>query len=240
MYDIFPFIPTWIHYATAIACTVHVLRSGRRGWWILLFFMVPNLGALVYFFMEWLPEIRSGRRLRPRNESNKKRIKRLREEMAHVDTVERRAQLAEAMLAEGEAEEAAGHLEMCDAGPYRDDPFILMSLIAAYLECEGRGQDAMAAMERLEATGSRDKVKLQALLKARSLAAAGRNEEAKAAYAKLGTAEGRCRYGLFLKSLGETELASQVFDFLLLESERATKIWQKAEKKWLDIAKAER
>jgi hypothetical protein len=239
VFDIFG-VPQAVRVIILVVGIIHVIRTQRSWWWILLMVWLPVIGFVIYFFMEWLPEIRRGKPGMPRKESNRKQINRLLEEVQLVDTVERRAQLAEALLAEGEPEEAARQLEQCDSGPYRDDVFILMSLAEAYLECESRSDEAMKTVDRILALESREKPRVQALLKARALEAVGRLDEAKEAYGNLGEAEARCRYGLLLRRMGDLQGAKETFDLLLLQTKRASKVWKKQEAKWIAMAKRER
>ena len=80
MFDIFG-IPQVVHVITMVAGIIHVIRSQRSWWWILLMLWTGAIGFGIYFFMEWLPEIRRGKPGMPRKESNRKQIKRLLDEV---------------------------------------------------------------------------------------------------------------------------------------------------------------
>ena len=44
--------------AIAIFFAVHAVRTGRQMYWIMILIIAPFLGSLIYFFAEYLPEMR--------------------------------------------------------------------------------------------------------------------------------------------------------------------------------------
>ena len=57
-----------LHIVVAVFFAVHALRTGRNMFWLLVLLMFPFLGSVVYFFAEFLPELRhshTGRRSDP-------------------------------------------------------------------------------------------------------------------------------------------------------------------------------
>ena len=50
-----------VHLAIVAYFGIHVIRSGRQIYWLIILFSFPALGALVYFFAEYLPEVRHTR-----------------------------------------------------------------------------------------------------------------------------------------------------------------------------------
>jgi hypothetical protein len=50
----------------AIFFAVHALRTGRPIFWLMILFFFPFLGSVVYFIVEFLPEMRVGTSCRPR------------------------------------------------------------------------------------------------------------------------------------------------------------------------------
>ena len=47
-----------------IGIAVHALRTGRPLWWLAVILFFPLLGALIYFLVEILPELRASRAIR--------------------------------------------------------------------------------------------------------------------------------------------------------------------------------
>ena len=48
----------FLDIAIAIFFAVHAVRTGRQMYWIMILIIAPFLGSLIYFFAEYLPEIR--------------------------------------------------------------------------------------------------------------------------------------------------------------------------------------
>ena len=57
MFDIFG-VPQAVQVIILVVGIIHVIRTQRSWWWILLMVWLPVIGFAIYFFMEWLPEIR--------------------------------------------------------------------------------------------------------------------------------------------------------------------------------------
>ena len=51
----FAAIVTQLIWLAQLLLILHVLRTGRPWWWLLVLFFAPMLGGLVYFFVEVLP-----------------------------------------------------------------------------------------------------------------------------------------------------------------------------------------
>ena len=95
--------------AIAVYFAVHALRGGRNMYWVFILFMFPGLGSLVYFFVEYLPELRNSHRAVKSVRAVKsivdpnRELRAAREAFERTPTVDNRARLAEALLARGDA-----------------------------------------------------------------------------------------------------------------------------------------
>jgi hypothetical protein len=224
---------------------VHAIRQGKA-WWLLILFFFPGVGVLVYFFAEYLPDVRTGglrsagkklaRRLNPAAE-----VKRLEDEVALSNTVNNRLALADAYLHAGRGDDAVALVRTCLAGIHEDDPRVLGALARA---AHGAGQmeEARDAMERLKRQGTMLTASVQ-LLDARIAEDSGDLEGALRAYAVLarGAAgeEARCRYALLLKRVGRNDEAYAVFEEMLRHARVSSGHYRREEKKWLDVARRE-
>ena len=47
-----------IHILIAVFFAIHVVRNGQQLYWLLILFMFPLLGSVVYFFAIYLPNSR--------------------------------------------------------------------------------------------------------------------------------------------------------------------------------------
>ena len=95
--------------AIAIFFAVHAVRSGRQMYWILILILFPFLGSVVYFFAEYLPEIRHSTVARKSTRVVKsivdpnRELREARLAFERTPTVDNRSRLAEALLARGDS-----------------------------------------------------------------------------------------------------------------------------------------
>lgn len=239
----------WLYVAATLAAqvffAVHAIRQGKA-WWLLILFLFPGVGILVYFFAEYLPSVRSGglrsagrqlaRRLNPAAE-----VKRLEDEVALSNTVNNRLALADAYLNAGRGDDAVALVRTCLQGIHEDDPRVLGALARA-CHAAGHMDEARDAMERLKRQGTMLTASIQ-LLDARIAEDSGDVEGALRAYAVLarGAAgeEARCRYALLLKRVGREDEAYALFEEMLRHARVSSGHYRREEKKWLDIARRE-
>ena len=231
--------------AAQVFFAVHAVRQGKA-WWLFILFFFPGVGVLVYFFAEYLPDMRTGglrsagkrlaRRLNPAAE-----VKRLEDEVALSNTVNNRLALAEAYLHAGRGDDAVALVRTCLNGIHEDDPRVLGALARA-CHAAGHMDEARDAMERLKRQGTMLTASVQ-LLDARIAEDSGDVEGALRAYAVLsrGAAgeEARCRYALLLKRVGRPDEAYALFEEMLRHARVSSGHYRREEKKWLDVARKE-
>ena len=47
-----------LHVLVALFFAIHVIRSGQQMYWLMILFLFPGLGSIVYFFAVYLPNSR--------------------------------------------------------------------------------------------------------------------------------------------------------------------------------------
>ena len=59
-----PFLGLGLHVIVAVFFAIHAVRTGRELYWLIILFMFPLLGSIVYFAVVVLPDtrLRSGAR----------------------------------------------------------------------------------------------------------------------------------------------------------------------------------
>jgi hypothetical protein len=59
-----PFLGLGLHVVVAVFFAIHAVRTGRELYWLIILFMFPLLGSIVYFAVVFLPDtrLRSGAR----------------------------------------------------------------------------------------------------------------------------------------------------------------------------------
>ncbi len=229
-----------------IAFAVHVVRTGREIYWIFIIIFLPAIGCLIYFFTQIMPELGQSRTLRTAGSGLAKAIdpqrelRRRKEELAVVDTIEHRVKLAEECIAANLATDAIELLEPCLRGGNENDPNILLTLAQAQFSA-AQYPAARETMEHLIAANPSFKSHDGHLLYARTLEALDLQERTLAEYEALTASypgeEARVRYGLLLQRIGQKEKARQMFTESLSRAKRAPGYYRKKERQWLNLAK---
>jgi hypothetical protein len=179
-----PIVGLGLHVLIALFFAVHAVRSGQPLYWLLILFMFPLFGSIVYFIVIYLPNSRLQHGARKAMAAASKTLdptKELREAGAAFDytpTAQNQMRLASAQLEAGMAAEAAKNYEACLKGMFAEDLEIRLGAARAYLAC-GRGADSVAHLEFIRQTDPAFRPEQVSLVLAQSLAAAGRNQEAK-------------------------------------------------------------
>ena len=77
-----PYAGLGLHLIVAVICAIHAVRTGQPMYWLIILFMFPLLGSIVYIFAIYLPSSRLERNAlqwywRQRAEETRSRIERL-------------------------------------------------------------------------------------------------------------------------------------------------------------------
>ena len=111
-----------------IYLAVHAGRTGRY-WWIFIILFFPLVGSIIYFFVEYLPEINTMSKInKTRIPDKPKDIRLLQRELEITDSVQNRLNLAEAYFHQNQYQESIELLEKCLTGIYADDLHIIGGL----------------------------------------------------------------------------------------------------------------
>ena len=230
-----------------VVLAIHVAKTGRQLYWIMLIVMLPWIGGIAYLVAEVLPGMRNdptarralrklGDRINP--EKNRRRIE---DQLQVADTLDNRKRLAEESMKLGDYENAAALSQRCLSGVYATDPSFMLGLATAQAEL-GRYGDCRSTLEQLIAANPNFRSPDGHLLYARALEQLGDTDKALEEYAALETGypgeEARCRYGLLLKQQGNAVEARRVFQSMLDREKTAPAYYRKKERAWLDQARA--
>lgn len=225
----------------------HVFSTGRPYWWAFVILSFPVMGCVIYYFVEVFRgsrEHRSANRtahriaqaLNPEGEL-KKRVS----ELGLCGSIDNKLALAAECLRSGMPEDAAKLYQSCLSGPYAEDPAIQFGLVEA-LVAAGRFEAAAQRLTQLRQAAPDFHGPACELLRARIDEGRDRKDDALRAYqaavASFVGLEARCRYGLFLKKLGNAESAHHVFDEILAHARRAG-VSLEEEQEWVRLTKRE-
>ena len=212
-----------LNYAVAIFFAVHAVRTGRQMYWLMILIIAPVLGSLIYFFAEYLPEMRhstvarkSARAVKSLVDPNRE-LREARLAFERTPTVDNRSRLAEALLARGDNDEAIEQFQACASGPYAKDVKFRRGLARAQLAA-GRHAGAAATLEALVADSPRDAGGDAYLWLAQALTQVDETR-ALAAFEHAGqvhnSTETQAAYGVFLASLGRDAQARPLLEGVL-------------------------
>ena len=240
-----PFIGL-IYIAIAIFFAVHALRSGRNMYWLFILFLFPFLGSVVYFLVEYLPELRhssvgrkSARAVKAIVDPNRA-LREAQLAFERTATADNRYRLAEALLARGDAEAAVEHFQACASGPYADDAKFLRGLARAQIAA-GRHAAAAATLDRLFVVHPAERRGEPALWYAQALSEV---DEARAlaafdhASTAFDTTETLAAYGLYLARLGRDAQARPLLERVLHNGRVGTDSSRDLNRPWIDQARA--
>jgi hypothetical protein len=224
---------------------IHVIKTGRIKPWLFVITFFPGVGAALYVVMELIPDwtrSRDGRRAREQIERKLNptgRYRKLREELAVVDTIANRAALAEECLAIARFDEARDHFESILAMSHGDDPLYMLGRARAEFGL-GRAATAVATLEALKSRWPDYRSPEGHLLYARSLEMAGHDEQALATYDAVGRyfpgAEPRVRQARLLRKLGREAEAKAVAEDVVRKLKHAPAYARRNQKIWLAAA----
>jgi hypothetical protein len=225
-----PFLGLGLHAMVALFFAIHAVRTRQEMYWLFILFAFPLLGSIVYFLAVFLPDSRlSGdlrrvsavatRTLDPRRE--------VREAMRLLDltpTVHNRLRLANALVAVGDADTAAGHYEACLAGPFASDPDVLIGAARGRV-LMGQGGAARELLEELRREHPNYQSETVSLLLGRAHALAGDNvaaeRELRSAVERFGSVDARVEYAVWALDVGDFAAASEQEQ----EIDRRAKYW---------------
>ena len=236
-------LTTVLIWLLQLALVIHVLKTGRSRYWIIVLLFMPLIGALAYFVIELLPEFSgsiSGQRavrsvkqtLNPG--ADLRQHEAAWKQSANVDNSRR---YAEALMDSGKTSEAEDVINQALKGLFATEPTLL--LLRARLEFEaGRTKPAVDTLETLQDHNPDFRSAEGHLLYARALEAEGRIDQAIKEYSAVSGyypgVEARYRLGLCLDTAGNESAARAEYESILNDAKLAPPHFRKSQKTWLD------
>jgi len=225
-----------------LACIIHVVRTGRPYWWIMVIFWFPLIGALAYFFFEIRPSVGKFdyHAWLWRLKGAKERIAIREGVLEDSNTVRNRLALADELHAAGQFDRECAVLSEGLRGAFKDDATLLMRLVQSHLAA-GRPAEAEQVLAKTVPEKSADAQLQFALLTARVAARCGRPDEAGKLFGELiakKKSEGpRFYYAEFLLHSGHRDEATAILRDILYQYRRGTPVWRFVERRWYYAAK---
>lgn len=228
-----------------VLCIVHVFKTGRPYQWMFLILMVPVAGAIAYFVVEIVPDLRHsqagrqaakdiGQVIDP-DRDFREMIKRV----DQLDTVESKFELAKECLRRERYDDARTLLERCLTGVHADDAAITLALAQAQFGLQDYGA-VRSTLDRLREAHPDLRSPDGHLLYARSVEAQGDTDQALTEFEALAGyfpgEEARCRHALLLQKLGRVEESRARFEEVKRSVEGASKVYFRAQRDWYEVA----
>jgi hypothetical protein len=228
--------------AIQLGCIIHVVRTGRPYWWIMVIFWFPLVGALAYLFFEVRPSVGKFdyQALLWRLKSPQQRIAIRESILDDSNTVRNRLALADELHAANQFDRECSVLSEGLRGAFKDDATLLMRLAQAHLEA-GRSPEAEQILAKTTPEKSPDSQLQFALLTARVVARQGKAIDAEKAFtelvAKKKSEAPRYYYAEYLMLTGRRDEAMTILRDILYQYRRGTPVWRFVERRWFYAAK---
>ncbi len=231
-----PIFGVGLHIIVALFFAVHAIRSGRELYWLLILFMFPLLGSVVYFFAIFLPEFKSTYRVQ-KNFNKVAHVainsldpgRELRAAKAAFDftpTAQNQWRYADALLAADRVGEAVQQFELCLQGPFANDLEIQFAAARAQLRFN-QPEKALQLLEAIRTANHSFRAEAVTLLLAQIYAGQGKIQDAKLEFEhavdRFGSVEARAEYAIWAAQQGDMETAHHLFN----ELEQLKKHWNK-------------
>lgn len=240
-----PFIG--LGFLLSLLCGIHVVRTGRELYWIVILVIAPGLGALVYLLAVILPEqmnpsrrrgaVRAARRVvDPEGPVREAAVR-----VEHSPTASNRKALADELMSRGRYEEALTHYDAAlDSPIHETDP----AFMASRAHCLLMMRDYRGAIAGLDALreanpGWRNAyAHLDYAMAHEGLGDTGRAlEELEALQVYFPGEEPRARRAMLLEKLGRTAEASEIWRAMNAAARAAPPLYRRQQREWLDIAR---
>ncbi|MEZ5460450.1 tetratricopeptide repeat protein [Dokdonella sp.] len=237
-----PILGVGLHVVIAVLFAMHVLRTGQERYWLLVLFLAPLFGSLVYALVVFIPDLsrsRSGRKVMRGLRDTLNPGRELREaqlELEHSPTIANRERLADALQAEQRHAEAIEAYREALSGLNSDDADLQVKLARALLD-NGQAAEARKLLEALQIQQPEFKSSDGRLIHARAVAAAGDRDLARKEFDSLlgsyAGMEARARYVAILNAWGEHAAAKHLIEESLQHAERMPAGSRKLNKQWI-------
>lgn len=230
-----------------IILAIHVAKTGRNLYWIMIIVMLPLIGGLAYLVVEVLPELRNSPNARRTVRAVADRInperrrQQIADQLALNNSLENRSALARESLQLGDFVNAERLFKECLTGVYQTDPTFMLGLAEAQAE-QAKFAEARQVLEALIAANPNFQSHDGHLLYARCLEALGDTAGALKEFEVLASSypgeEGRLRFARLLAQQGRRADALSVIQDMQARAKRAPAYYRKKESEWLRAGEA--
>ena len=216
MFEIPHFFGLGLHVIVAAFFAIHAVRRGRELYWLLILFMFPLLGSVVYFFAIYLPDSRIENKVGKVASVAMQTLdpgKALREAQKAYEltpTAQNRMRLAQCLLDADQPGAAAEHYEACLQGPFASDPEIRLGAAQARL-ANNQAQAAQELLLHIREQSPDFRPEAVTLALAQTHAALNQHAQARALFEeaarRFGSFEAHAEYAIWAAESGHADVA---------------------------------
>jgi len=231
-----------------LALIIHVLKTGRSRYWILMLLFMPMIGGLAYLVIEIIPEFSgsiSGQRAVRNVRKTLNPGAGLRQHEAAWEqspNVDNGRRYAEALLDSGDTTAAEEIINQALKGLFENEPTLLLLKARVQFEKE-QTTEVINTLESLQNNNPDFRTAEGHLLYARALEAENRIDEAIREYSAVSGyfpgVEARYRLALCFEVAGKSTAARTEFESILNDAKLAPPHFRKSQKTWLEAVKKE-
>ncbi len=241
-------IPSILIWLIQLALIIHVLKTGRSRYWIMILIFMPLIGGIAYLLIELLPEFSgslSGQRAVRSVKQTLNPGADLRQHEAawsQSPNVDNGRRYAEALLDSGDTVAAEDIINQALKGLFATEPTLLL-LKARLLFEKQRTKETVQTLESLQQHNPDFRSAEGHLLYARALEVEGKIDDAIREYSAVSGyfpgVEARYRLALCLEVAGKSTTSRAEFESILNDAKLAPSHFLKSQKTWLDAVKRE-
>ncbi|WP_440959126.1 tetratricopeptide repeat protein [Oceanicaulis sp. LC35] len=231
------------HFILAVLCAVHVIRTRQEMYWLLLLFMFPLLGSVVYFLAVMAPDVFGARGVQAASRALDpgRELREARKELAMRRTAGVLKRVAEAHMALGQYEDALALYEEAARSAFADDSGLLQGKASAEFEC-GRYEAAQETLSELRKAHGAARLPHAHLTYARTLFALGREDEAFAEFEAVSAyfpgAEAKARWAEALDQAGRHDEARAIWREIVETARIIPAHSRKLQSRWINMARS--
>jgi hypothetical protein len=231
-----------------LALIIHVLKTGRSRYWIMILLFMPLIGGVAYLVIELIPEfsksIGGQRAVRTVKQTLNPGADLRQHEAAwnQSPNVDNSRRYAEALLETGKSDEAEDIINQALKGLFATEPTLL--LLKARLQFEKDDTaETVKTLELLQEHNPDFRSAEGHLLYARALEAEGNIDDAIREYSAVSGyfpgVEARYRLALCMKIAGNNKASTTELESILNDAKLAPPHFRKSQKTWLDAVNKE-
>lgn len=205
-----------IHVLIALFFAIHAMRSGQQMYWLMILFMFPLLGSIVYFFAIYLPgsrlhyDLRKATVVAVKNLDPGRELRDAEQAFDLTPTAQNQMHLASALLEAGDTNKAVLHYNAILNGPFANDPEICFGAAKARL-LNGAGDSAIELIQKIRKINADFRAEEVTLFLAKAYASVGKTPDARhefvAVINRFNGFEAQAEYAMWAMSIGDEDAA---------------------------------